>query len=204
MKTRVLVVLTVVIAVGIALLMQDNKASEQGNHVNQQEEGAAQDLGEETRNIEQEEGLQTGEESVANKDPQLGVPLFFQGTPVKLEDLSETEQLAVRFMKEFIETKKGETKDEYFKRLRPYMDPLMPDVTGDEYLPAFKENRKLDKIYVAGTYERKNSYIVFVRVAYENKELDVPLLIEKGSNYVLGYSEHNRGKITEIEIENKN
>ncbi len=209
MKLKIILYVTVLIALlaGVYFLFFQPE-EKKGTYIEQsnwQEDNSSDTT---TTNEEIAEDEEVQQEEQANKS---GVPIYLKDKKVKIEELREEQQLVVRFMIDFMNTGSNETEEEYFARLHPYFDQDVVDIEDfmrrmgidKQYLPPFEPDRKLDKIYVAGTYERENSYIVFVRTVEGEKEIDIPLIIdlettesgEKEPTTVFGFSEGNRGKI---------
>jgi hypothetical protein len=151
--------------------------------------------------VQKSEPTVTSTGTVEKKDEELGIPLYSHGQAVQLKDLKPVEQRAVRFVKAYIDTEPGETEAEQFQRLKKeFLEPGGPNETeetaimGKKYLPPFQANRHLEGIYLNGTLDRKVSYVVFMRVFFNKDSMDIPLTIEKGTNYVIGYSTTYPGK----------
>lgn len=198
-KTLIIISLGILVVLGYLFFNKD-----QGHGASSLPSDSPYTIGQESS--DQEKGVKAeGEESNQNHVDYSEIPLYYKAKKAHIEDLSEFEQIAVRFMTDFINTDKTETKEQYLDRLAPFvirgnMESLsFNDIMGHEYLPAFESNRKLDEIYVAGTYERNVSNVVFVRVVFQDEELDVPLMISKEGKRVFGYSDTDRVNIHKID-----
>lgn len=157
----------------------------------------------EDRKMNKEEDLPLQEEELEQNEPQQAKPvvsditkidLYYLGKTIHYESLHESQQVAVDFMRDFINTVGYESEQQHFdEKIRPYLEEgfdSFSQLMGSEYLLPFEANRKIKSIDIVGEQESKVGYYVFMEVTYNGGEMyGVPLGVVKDSYAVLGYSE---------------
>lgn len=209
MKKKIIGVVAAIVLVVVGYVFLDAKDVETTSDPEQNDIEASPQL-DDGESVDPNEPQQ--EKPVLTDDPEAEVDIYYLGEAVSYESLTEPQQIAVDFMRDFMNTVGYQTEEQHFEgNIRPYLEEgfeTFSDLMGSEYLVPFELDRTINSIDIIGEQERETVsirirepereayfYDILMEVTYNgNQTFGIPLTIDPDYD-VMGYNDTYRDLI---------